>query len=270
MVGVRFPMGVLKGFPGFPGFLDIPVFPGFPVFLDIPGFPDIPELPEIHIFLVLLKLFPMKREERYTIILDHFRIEMPNVTTELDFDSEFHLLVAVMLSAQCTDKRVNMVTPELFRQYPTPQSLADATEDDVFALVKSVSYPNAKSRHLVEMARQLVERFDSVVPQTLDELVTLSGVGRKTANVMLAVAFGENAMPVDTHIFRVSHRMGLVPKSDNTPLKVEKTLCKYIPPNELGLAHHWILLHGRYVCTARSPKCKVCPFNNICPTAPKG
>ena len=272
-------MGVLKGFPGFPGFPvfpDIPDIPGFlgflgfpvfPGFLDIPVFPGflgIPELPEIHIFLVLLKLFPMKREERYTIILDHFRKEMPNVTTELDFDSEFHLLVAVMLSAQCTDKRVNMVTPELFRQYPTPQSLADATEDDVFALVKSVSYPNAKSRHLVEMARQLVERFDSVVPQTLDELVTLSGVGRKTANVMLSVAFGQGAMPVDTHVYRVSHRIGLVNDSDNTPLKVEQRLSRYIPKEELGLAHHWLLLHGRYVCTARKAHCYRCPIAHVC------
>ena len=195
---------------------------------------------------------------------DHFRKEMPNVTTELDFDSEFHLLVAVMLSAQCTDKRVNMVTPELFRQYPTPQSLADATEDDVFALVKSVSYPNAKSRHLVEMARQLVERFDSVVPQTLDELVTLSGVGRKTANVMLSVAFGQGAMPVDTHVYRVSHRIGLVNDSDNTPLKVEQRLSRYIPKEELGLAHHWLLLHGRYVCTARKAHCYRCPIAHVC------
>ena len=195
---------------------------------------------------------------------------MPEVTTELTYTTTFQLLVAVMLSAECTDKRVNQVTPALFERFPDASQLASADFGEVLALVSSVSYPNAKSQHLIDMARMLMEKYGGEVPRTLDELTSLPGVGRKTANVMLAVAFGENAMPVDTHIFRVSHRMGLVPKSDNTPLKVEKTLCKYIPPNELGLAHHWILLHGRYVCTARSPKCKVCPFNNICPTAPKG
>ena len=195
---------------------------------------------------------------------------MPEVTTELTYTTTFQLLVAVMLSAQCTDKRVNQVTPALFERFPDASQLASADFGEVLALVSSVSYPNAKSQHLIDMARMLMEKYGGEVPRTLDELTSLPGVGRKTANVMLAVAFGENAMPVDTHIFRVSHRMGLVPKSDNTPLKVEKTLCKYIPPNELGFAHHWILLHGRYVCTARSPKCKVCPFNNICPTAPKG
>ena len=195
---------------------------------------------------------------------------MPEVTTELTYTTTFQLLVAVMLSAQCTDKRVNQVTPALFERFPDASQLASADFGEVLALVSSVSYPNAKSQHLIDMARMLMEKYGGEVPRTLDELTSLPGVGRKTANVMLAVAFGENAMPVDTHIFRVSHRMGLVPKSDNTPLKVEKTLCKYIPSNELGLAHHWILLHGRYVCTARSPKCKVCPFNNICPTAPKG
>ena len=195
---------------------------------------------------------------------------MPEVTTELTYTTTFQLLVAVMLSAQCTDKRVNQVTPALFERFPDASQLASADFGEVLALVSSVSYTNAKSQHLIDMARMLMEKYGGEVPRTLDELTSLPGVGRKTANVMLAVAFGENAMPVDTHIFRVSHRMGLVPKSDNTPLKVEKTLCKYIPPNELGLAHHWILLHGRYVCTARSPKCKVCPFNNICPTTPKG
>ena len=212
----------------------------------------------------------MKKQEYYDRILAHFRQQMPEVTTELTYTTTFQLLVAVMLSAQCTDKRVNQVTPALFERFPDASQLASADFGEVLALVSSVCYPNAKSQHLIDMARMLMEKYGGEVPRTLDELTSLPGVGRKTANVMLAVAFGENAMPVDTHIFRVSHRMGLVPKSDNTPLKVEKTLCKYIPPNELGLAHHWILLHGRYVCTARSPKCKVCPFNNICPTAPKG
>ena len=206
----------------------------------------------------------MKREERYTTILSHFRNEMPNVTTELEFGSEFQLLVAVMLSAQCTDKRVNMVTPELFRHYPTADDMAKAEVEDLFELVKSVSYPNAKSRHLAEMARMLVERFNGTVPQTLEELTSLPGVGRKTANVMLSVAFGQGAMPVDTHVFRVSHRIGLVNTTDNTPLKVELRLSKYIPKEELGLAHHWLLLHGRYVCTARSPHCDRCPISNVC------
>ena len=189
---------------------------------------------------------------------------MPEVTTELTYTTTFQLLVAVMLSAQCTDKRVNQVTPALFERFPDASQLASADFGEVLALVSSVSYPNAKSQHLIDMARMLMEKYGGEVPRTLDELTSLPGVGRKTANVMLAVAFGENAMPVDTHIFRVSHRMGLVPKSDNTPLKVEKTLCKYIPPNELGLAHHWILLHGRYTCTARNPKCQTCGLQAVC------
>ena len=200
----------------------------------------------------------MKREERYQILLEHFRKEMPNVTTELEFGSEFQLLVAVMLSAQCTDKRVNQVTPELFRHYPTAEAMAKAEAEDILVFVKSVSYPNAKAAHLAEMARQLVGRFDGKVPATLDELTSLPGVGRKTANVMLSVAFGQAAMPVDTHVYRVSHRMGLVAPSDNTPRKVEERLSQYIPKEELGLAHHWILLHGRYVCTARKPHCEKC------------
>ena len=189
---------------------------------------------------------------------------MPYVTTELDFGSEFQLLVAVMLSAQCTDKRVNMVTPELFRLYPTAEAMAQAEAEDIFELVKSVSYPNSKSKHLAEMARQLVSQFDGQVPQTLEELTSLPGVGRKTANVMLSVAFGKSAMPVDTHVFRVSHRLGLVNEADNTPLKVEQRLGKYISKEELGLAHHWILLHGRYVCTARKPHCEQCPISEAC------
>ena len=206
----------------------------------------------------------MKREERYQILLEHFRKEMPNVTTELEFGSEFQLLVAVMLSAQCTDKRVNQVTPDLFRHYPTAEAMAKAEAEDILVFVKSVSYPNAKAAHLAEMARQLVGRFDGKVPATLDELTSLPGVGRKTANVMLSVAFGQAAMPVDTHVYRVSHRMGLVAPSDNTPRKVEERLSQYIPKEELGLAHHWILLHGRYVCTARKPHCEKCKIAEGC------
>ena len=188
----------------------------------------------------------------------------PNPHCELNFENNYQLIVAVILSAQCTDKRVNMVTPALFERFPDAARLADADFGEVLSLVSSVSYPNAKSQHLIDMARMLIEKYGGEVPHTLDELTSLPGVGRKTANVMLSVAFGENAMPVDTHVFRVSHRMGLVKKTDDTPLKVEKTLCRYIPSDELGRAHHWLLLHGRYICTARSPKCPKCPFNTIC------
>lgn len=209
----------------------------------------------------------MNKKEIYNRIIEHFSVEMPEVTTELTYATHFQLLVAVMLSAQCTDKRVNMVTPKLFERFPDARSLSQADFGEVLALVSSVSYPNAKSQHLIDMARMLMEKHGGEVPHTLDELTALPGVGRKTANVMLTVAFGENAMPVDTHVFRVSHRMGLVAKSDDTPLKVEKKLCKYFPTDILGKAHHWLLLHGRYVCTARSPKCSQCPFNDICPSA---
>lgn len=209
----------------------------------------------------------MNKKEIYNRIIEHFSVEMPEVTTELTYATNFQLLVAVMLSAQCTDKRVNMVTPKLFERFPDARSLSQADFGEVLALVSSVSYPNAKSQHLIDMARMLMEKHGGEVPHTLDELTALPGVGRKTANVMLTVAFGENAMPVDTHVFRVSHRMGLVAKSDDTPLKVEKKLCKYFPADILGKAHHWLLLHGRYVCTARSPKCSQCPFNDICPSA---
>ena len=200
----------------------------------------------------------------FQTVIGHFEKEMPEVTTELNYSTTFQLLVAVMLSAQCTDKRVNMVTPRLFERFPDAPSLACADFGDVLDLVSSVSYPNAKSRHLIDMARMLMDRFGGEVPHTLDELTSLPGVGRKTANVMLSVAFGENAMPVDTHVFRVSHRLGLVADSDDTPLKVEKKLCRHIPGHLLGRAHHWLLLHGRYVCTARSPKCGKCPFSECC------
>lgn len=210
----------------------------------------------------------MNKKEIYNRIIEHFSVEMPEVTTELTYATNFQLLVAVMLSAQCTDKRVNMVTPKLFERFPDARSLSQADFGEVLSLVSSVSYPNAKSQHLIDMARMLMEKYDGEVPHTLDELTALPGVGRKTANVMLTVAFGENAMPVDTHVFRVSHRMGLVAKSDDTPLKVEKKLCKYFPADILGKAHHWLLLHGRYVCTARSPKCSQCPFSDICPSCP--
>lgn len=206
----------------------------------------------------------MNKKERYDKILGHFREKMPVVTTELDFGSTFQLLVAVVLSAQCTDKRINQVTPDLFAHYPDAKSMAKAEEEDVFEWIKSVSYPNAKAKHLVEMARVLMEKFDGEVPSTLDELLTLPGVGRKTANVIQSVAFGKATLAVDTHVFRVAHRMGLVSKTDNTPYKVEMTLTKYIPEEDIPNAHHWLLLHGRYVCTARKPHCEKCELASFC------
>ena len=206
----------------------------------------------------------MNKKERYDKILGHFREKMPVVTTELDFGSTFQLLVAVVLSAQCTDKRINQVTPDLFAHYPDAKSMAKAEEEEVFEWIKSVSYPNAKAKHLVEMARVLMEKFDGEVPSTLDELLTLPGVGRKTANVIQSVAFGKATLAVDTHVFRVAHRMGLVSKTDNTPYKVEMTLTKYIPEEDIPNAHHWLLLHGRYVCTARKPHCDKCELASFC------
>lgn len=207
----------------------------------------------------------MKREERYRQVLDYFRKEMPEVNTELEFGSIFQLLVAVILSAQCTDKRINQVTPALFYQYPDAKSMAKADADDIYEYIRSVSYPNAKARHLAAMARMLVEKHDGEVPMDMNQLTALPGVGRKTANVIQAVAFGKSTMAVDTHVYRVSHRLGLVSKSDNTPYKVELKLTKHIPLSDIPLAHHWLLLHGRYVCTSRSPHCNKCGLHDLCP-----
>ena len=206
----------------------------------------------------------MKRKERYEWLLDYFRREMPQVNTELEFGSVFQLVVAVVLSAQCTDKRVNQVTPELFRHFPTPQSMADAEPEQLLELMGSVSYPNSKAQHLIELSRMLVEDYQGEVPSDIDALLRLPGVGRKTANVVQSVAFGKATLAVDTHVFRVSHRLGLVSKSDNTPLKVEQMLTKNIPEADIPQAHHWLLLHGRYICTARKPHCERCPLETIC------
>ena len=206
----------------------------------------------------------MRKQERYDKILAHFREKMPVVTTELEFGSVFQLLVAVVLSAQCTDKRINQVTPELFAHFPDAKSMAEAEEEEVFEWIKSVSYPNAKAKHLVALSRELMEKFDGKVPSTLDELLTLPGVGRKTANVIQSVAFGKATLAVDTHVFRVAHRLGLVSPSDNTPYKVEMALTKYIPDEDIPNAHHWLLLHGRYVCTARKPHCEKCELDSLC------
>ena len=209
----------------------------------------------------------MKKAERYERILDYFRKQMPDVNTELEFGSVFQLLVAVILSAQCTDKRINQVTPELFRHYPDAKSMASAEVEDIFEYIRSVSYPNSKAAHLVEMARALMERHGGEVPSDMNALLDLPGVGRKTANVVQSVAFGKATMAVDTHVFRVAHRIGLVSKSDNTPYKVEQALIKYIPEEDIPRAHHWLLLHGRYVCTARKPHCDKCDIATLCQKA---
>ena len=206
----------------------------------------------------------MKKAERYERILDYFRKQMPDVNTELEFGSVFQLLVAVILSAQCTDKRINQVTPELFRHYPDAKSMASAEVEDIYEYIRSVSYPNSKAAHLVEMARALMERHGGEVPSDMNALLDLPGVGRKTANVVQSVAFGKATMAVDTHVFRVAHRIGLVSKSDNTPYKVELALIKYIPEEDIPQAHHWLLLHGRYVCTARKPHCDKCDIASLC------
>lgn len=207
----------------------------------------------------------MTRKERYQYIIEYFREKMPEVTTELEFGNAFQLLCAVVLSAQCTDKRINQVTPALFRRFPTPQEMAKAEAEDVLEYVKSVSYPNSKANHLVGLSRMLVDNFGGEVPSSMDDLVKLPGVGRKTANVMQAVWFGKAAMAVDTHVYRVSHRLGLVSKTANTPYKVEQELIRHIPEEDVPDAHHWLLLHGRYVCTSQKPKCAKCDFNDICP-----
>ena len=207
----------------------------------------------------------MLRKERYEYVLDHFRQEMPRVTTELEFGSAFQLLVATLLSAQCTDKRINMVTPALFARYPDARSMAAATVDEVYELIRSVSYPNAKAKHLVEMSCQLVERFNGEVPESAADFTSLAGVGRKTANVIRAVWFGKATMAVDTHVYRVSHRMGLVPATADSPRKVEDYLMANIPEADIPNAHHWLLLHGRYICKSAKPLCEQCFFNEHCP-----
>ena len=207
----------------------------------------------------------MLRKDRYQYVLDHFRQEMPRVTTELEFGSAFQLLVATLLSVQCTDKRINMVTPALFARYPDARSMAAATVDEVYELIRSVSYPNAKAKHLVEMSCQLVERFNGEVPESAADLTSLAGVGRKTANVIRAVWFGKATMAVDTHVYRVSHRMGLVPATADSPRKVEDYLMANIPEADIPNAHHWLLLHGRYICKSAKPLCEQCFFNEHCP-----
>lgn len=206
----------------------------------------------------------MKKQELYNHVIAYFEKNMPVAETELEYKDPFQLLTAVILSAQCTDKRVNMITPALFKDYPTPEAMAEATPEVIYEYIKSVSYPNNKSKHLVGMAQMLLKDFNGEVPDTLEELVKLPGVGRKTANVIQSVVFNKAAMAVDTHVFRVSHRMGLVSKNSTTPFATEKELMKYIPSKFVAKAHHWLILHGRYVCTARNPKCDQCGLTPWC------
>ncbi len=206
----------------------------------------------------------MRKQELYNKFIEYFEKAMPVAETELHYSNPFELLIAVILSAQCTDKRVNMITPPLFHDFPTPEALAASTPEVIFEYIRSVSYPNNKAKHLVGMAKMLVSEYNSTVPDTLEKLVKLPGVGRKTANVIQSVVFNKAAMAVDTHVFRVSHRIGLVPKSCTTPLATENYLMKYIPKDIVPKAHHWLILHGRYVCIARSPKCSECGLNGIC------
>jgi len=205
----------------------------------------------------------VKKKERYEQVIAYFTDAMPLADTELEYTNPYELLVAVILSAQCTDKRVNQITPYFFEHFPDADSLANATTEEVFDLIKSCSYPNNKTNHLLGMARVLVERFSGTVPDTREELQQLPGVGRKTANVILSVVFRQPAMAVDTHVFRVAARIGLSTGARN-PYETEKQLTRYIPQDLIFKAHHWLILHGRYVCTARNPACNDCGINHLC------
>ncbi len=205
----------------------------------------------------------MTKKERFQKVTEYFKKNMPVAETELDYENPYQLIVAVILSAQCTDKRVNIITKEFFKMFPDPESLAKAEVGDIFELIKSCSYPNNKAKHLSGMAKKLLDEFDGVIPQEREELVKLPGVGRKTANVIASVIYGKPVIAVDTHVFRVANRLGLSTKA-KTPLETEKQLEKYFPKELLPIAHHWLILHGRYVCTAKNPKCINCGLNDIC------
>ena len=206
----------------------------------------------------------MTRKERYQHIINYFLEHSPNAETELIYNNPYQLLVAVILSAQCTDVRVNLTTPSIFKKYPSPKELAKASFDDLFFLIKSISYPNNKSKHLIGMANLLLEKFNGEIPMTVDELIQLPGVGRKTANVITSVIDKQPNMAVDTHVYRVSRRIGLVPQTATSPLAVEQNLIKEIPKELIHKAHHWLILHGRYTCLARKPKCEDCGLQNSC------
>jgi endonuclease-3 len=206
----------------------------------------------------------MLKKDRYVRFVDYFVANSPDAETELHYSNPYELLVAVVLSAQCTDKRINLVTPALFAQFPTPHHLAASNFDELFPYIRSVSYPSNKTKHLLGLGKMLVEQFSSEVPSTIDELQKLPGVGRKTANVIVSVVFDQPAMAVDTHVFRVSKRLGLVTQTAKTPLEVEKQLVQHLPKHLIGRAHHWLILHGRYICVARKPKCMECPLTHFC------
>lgn len=205
----------------------------------------------------------MTRKERFEQFITYFSKNQPEAETELYYENPFQLLVAVILSAQCTDKRVNMVTPELFNRFPTPEALAATNFDELFPYIRSISYPNNKTKHLIGMAQMLIETFNGEIPSSIDELVKLPGVGRKTANVIASVIYDLPAMAVDTHVFRVSARLGLTLNA-KTPKQAEEQLVKYIPEQYIARAHHWLILHGRYVCLARNPKCQECAISYFC------
>jgi endonuclease-3 len=205
----------------------------------------------------------MTKKERFQKVIDYFSEHMPVAETELNYTNPYELLVAVILSAQCTDKRVNMVTPHLFKRFPEPDSLAVASFEEVFSLIRSISYPNNKAKHLIGMAQMLLEKFNGVVPSEIKDLTLLPGVGRKTANVIASVVYNKPTMAVDTHVFRVSARLGLSTNA-KTPLQTEEQLIKYLPKEIVPKAHHWLILHGRYICLARSPKCNECGLTEMC------
>ncbi len=205
----------------------------------------------------------MTKKERFAFVLKYFETHVPNAETELIYDNPYQLLVAVILSAQCTDKRVNLTTPAIFEKYPTVETLSHATFDELFPLIRSISYPNNKTKHLIGMAQKVMEEFNGEIPATVKELITLPGVGRKTANVITSVVHQQPNMAVDTHVFRVSARIGLTTNA-TTPLQTELQLLKYIPKEQVHIAHHWLILHGRYICVARSPKCGECGLKPAC------
>jgi len=206
----------------------------------------------------------MTARQRYQFVIDYFEKHNPEAETELIYDDPFQLLVAVILSAQCTDKRVNMTTPAIFERYPDVAALSKASFEELFPYIKSISYPNNKTKHLIGMAKAVVEKFNGKIPMTIEELIELPGVGRKTANVITSVIDQQPNMAVDTHVFRVSRRIGLVAASATTPLAVEKELTKNIPVGYIHKAHHWLILHGRYICIARTPRCKACGLRPVC------
>ncbi|MGD9327453.1 MAG: endonuclease III [Cyclobacteriaceae bacterium] len=206
----------------------------------------------------------MQKKERFRLLIDYFTKNFPEPKTELEYSNSFHLLTAVILSAQCTDKRINMVTPALFKAFPSPEHLAHSSFDEVFPYIKSVTYPNSKTKHLIGMAKMLYEDFDSKVPETVTDLQKLPGVGRKTANVIASVIYNQPVLAVDTHVFRVSKRIGLANLNSKTPLSVEQQLVKHIPKDLIAQAHHWLILHGRYICVARNPKCAQCGLQSFC------